>query len=101
MRMCHHQCQNKVVKEGYCRVHHPDAVKARREEASRKYRDKIAQSPINRLTVRNEDLERRLAECREALVQIRTTLGDFKEPWNLREIAINALAHEALTNTGR
>ena len=38
----HIQCRLKAKKDGYCHIHHPDAVKARRDAASKKWEDEIA-----------------------------------------------------------
>ena len=39
-----HQCSRKAVKDGYCRIHHPEAVKARQEKADERYREKLDNS---------------------------------------------------------
>lgn len=74
LRMNYHQCRGKVVKDGYCRVHHPDAVKERRAEAQRKYDEKWAKSPSMLLKgeqERSADLERKLTITRDTLVKAR------------------------------
>ena len=68
MNMHHHQCCNKAVKDGYCRVHHPDAVKTRRDEAMRRYDEKLKKSPAVRLNDaldRISGLERELGVARQ------------------------------------
>lgn len=35
-------CSRKAKRDGYCTQHHPDTVKARREESSRKWKEKWA-----------------------------------------------------------
>ncbi len=47
--MHYHQCELPVLKDGYCRVHHPDAVKARREASHARYEEIAKRSPWNQL----------------------------------------------------
>ena len=34
-----YQCSRKPVKDGYCKQHHPETVKARREKSDRKWKE--------------------------------------------------------------
>ncbi len=44
-----HQCRNKAKKDGYCGIHHPEAVKAREEKSRKRWDDKYNNSPSARL----------------------------------------------------
>jgi hypothetical protein len=59
------QCSRKAVKDGFCKQHHPDAVKAREEASEKKWEEKHAKSPWNLLKIANErirELEQKLEE---------------------------------------
>ena len=100
VRMSYHQCRGKVVKDGYCRLHHPDAVKERQAEAARKHEEKWANSPFMRLKAEQErcaDLERRLTIARNALVlalHVGGTSDDTEEVRNKMEEALIQTALE-------
>ncbi len=32
-------CSRKAIKDGYCKQHHPDSVKARQEKSDKRYRE--------------------------------------------------------------
>jgi hypothetical protein len=49
-----HQCWRKAIKDGYCKVHHPDAAKARREKSAKAYQEKWDKSPQMLLVKANE-----------------------------------------------
>lgn len=42
-------CSRKAVKDGYCKQHHPDSVKARRKASDDKWDEQIRNSPQARL----------------------------------------------------
>ena len=101
LRMSYHQCRGKVVKDGYCRVHHPDAVKARREEAMRKYEEKLAASPERRLRDAMgciTDLERKLTLALEALEIARVGMCAVGVP-NDEERAVLNDAYDKVNDT--
>ena len=39
------QCSRKAVKDGYCKQHHPDTIKARQEASTKRYEEQRAKSP--------------------------------------------------------
>jgi hypothetical protein len=43
------QCSRKIWKDGYCKQHHPDSVKARQDAANRRYEEKRKNSAWGRL----------------------------------------------------
>ena len=59
-------CSRPASKDGYCKQHHPDAVKARQAAAQAKFDAKVAArlKPYSRI----EQLECAVAELREALI---------------------------------
>jgi hypothetical protein len=36
-----YQCSRNAKKDGYCKQHHPDSVKARRKEAEKRWRNRV------------------------------------------------------------
>ena len=44
-----HQCRNSAKREGYCGMHHPDAVKARQEKSTKLYEENREKSDSYRL----------------------------------------------------
>jgi len=67
IRMSYHQCRMKVVKDGFCRVHHPDAVKARMAESKRKRELNTANSPyalLQKAEARITELEAEIARLK-------------------------------------
>jgi hypothetical protein len=40
-----HQCKKPVWKDGYCKVHHPEAVEQRSKDATERWNQKWANSP--------------------------------------------------------
>lgn len=62
-----HQCQRFAWKDGYCKQHHPESVKARREESARRYQEKVKSSPWYLLEQANE----RIAELEAELASLK------------------------------
>lgn len=70
MRMCYHQCTKPVHKDGYCKIHHPDTVKARDAASLARHRAKQAMSPLARLRVAQDrivELEREVMRLKKKL----------------------------------
>jgi len=42
----HYPCSRKAVIDGYCKQHHPDNVKKRREDSDNKWKEKQANTPL-------------------------------------------------------
>ncbi len=40
-----YQCTRKPWKDGFCKQHHPDSVKARRDAAAKKFDERMAKDP--------------------------------------------------------
>jgi hypothetical protein len=71
-----HQCSRKRVVGEYCKQHDPVATKARQDEASRRYREKVENSPYNLLYKRCQAAETRI----KALEQVLRDDPLLKEP---------------------
>lgn len=61
------QCHRKAWKDGYCKQHHPDTVKARRDAANKRYEEKQKQSPWYKL----EQAHKRIAELEAEIKRLR------------------------------
>jgi hypothetical protein len=99
-------CARKAVKDGYCKQHHPDAVKERQEKASARWNEKVNNSDsaklkraldtIEQLTRERDELEQDKAELVEALEGLRiertTYGGDSKAGATAFITAIDVLA---------
>ena len=53
----YHPCLRNAVRDGYCKQHHPDSVKARKEKADARWEAKMQSSPLSRAMRRIEELE--------------------------------------------
>ena len=60
----HYPCSRKAWKDGFCKQHHPDSVKAREVASEKRYLEKLKKSPWHRL----EQANNRIAEL-EALLK--------------------------------
>ena len=82
-----HPCTRKVWKDGFCKTHHPETVKARQEESTRRYKEKWDNSPINKLGKR----------CQQFESALRTIHSFATEPHNadIRKMCEDALKVEA------
>jgi hypothetical protein len=63
-----HQCANAAKKDGFCGIHHPDAVKKREEISSEKWRAKQSSSLITKLSQRIDYLESAIATAPHSIV---------------------------------
>lgn len=50
------QCSRKAVKDGFCKQHHPETVKARQKAQDEAWRKKLENSPISKLKRENDRL---------------------------------------------
>jgi hypothetical protein len=60
-----HQCSRKAVKDGYCKQHHPDTVKARREKSEARAAEKEKQSLWYRLKIAQQRITELEAEVKK------------------------------------
>jgi len=58
------RCTRSAVKDGYCKQHHPETVKERREESDKRYKEKMENSPLAKLRSANEKLQALEARCK-------------------------------------
>ena len=47
-----------MVKDGFCRIHHPDSVKARADAAYQRYKESVEKSPWMQLKRATEKIAR-------------------------------------------
>jgi hypothetical protein len=45
------RCSRRAAKDGFCKQHHPDAVRARQEKSAQECKERTRRSPLYRLTV--------------------------------------------------
>jgi len=86
-----HQCQNKAKKDGYCGIHHPDAVKARQDKSDKMHDEKHQRSPWMRL----QKMSVKLKETEECLA--RAMLWVYSSPVENENRAILIKQFEELT----
>lgn len=92
-------CSFKAWKDGYCKIHHPDTVKARREKQEKKYEEERAKSPyvlLQKATERNKELEREVTALTAANADLTAQLAEAKadkdEAYRQRNYLVAALA---------
>ncbi len=76
------RCSFKAWKDGYCKIHHPDSVKARQEKQRLKYEEERAKSPfmlLKKASERNQQLERELAAEQEKVKELREALAQMTD----------------------
>lgn len=62
-----HRCNRNAWKDGYCKQHHPETVKARREASAKRYAEQQEKSPwrlLEKANARIAELEAELQELR-------------------------------------
>ncbi len=60
-----YNCTKPIWKDGYCKIHHPESVKAREEKSRQRWEEKMENSPWNiiaKLKKENEELKQQIAE---------------------------------------
>jgi hypothetical protein len=65
-----HRCYRKAWKDGYCKQHHPDSVKARQKESQRKWEERQAKDPLRIALNRIKELESRIRELEGILEEL-------------------------------
>ena len=53
----YYSCSRWAVQDGFCKQHHPDSVKARRDKADARWEAKMESSPLSKAMRRIEELE--------------------------------------------
>lgn len=78
-------CSRKAWKDGWCKQHHPDSVRKRREEADKQYAEKRKKSVWYRL----EQAHQEIKVLKAALTEIRDGTYDSEDqPRYLADIAL-------------
>lgn len=75
-----YQCTRKVWKDGYCKQHHPDSVKKRREETENRRHEQFENSPyciIQRLTEENKKLKEENVKLKEDNEKLKLNKSDI------------------------
>lgn len=62
------QCTRKIWKDGYCKQHHPDSVKARRVASDKRWEEKRKQQPWYQLRM----AQTRIAELEAEVARLST-----------------------------
>lgn len=68
------QCSRKPWKNGYCKQHHPDSVKARSEESEKKSQIQRANSPFVKL----DEAKKRIKELEFENNELRAKLSEYE-----------------------
>lgn len=79
MWMHDHQCTRYAVKDGFCKIHHPDAQKKRDEEAHKRQEEKWDNSPHQKLARaldKNSKLELTIKRLRNKIVKLELELQE-------------------------
>jgi len=84
-------CSRNAWKDGFCKQHHPDTVKARREKQESELREKRESDPFNKMAKKVKELEAHNKVLVDALEKI-VSDGDYTEPEGMKRIAKQALA---------
>ena len=66
-----HQCTKPILKDGFCRIHHPDVVKARQIAKEKKQEERYYQSDSQQLLLakkRIAQLEQKMSELEKELL---------------------------------
>jgi len=64
-----HQCRNRAKEDGWCRVHHPDVERKRREESDRRHaaQETVRAFPFKKARIIEDTLKNLLATFGDAL----------------------------------
>ena len=73
------RCARKAWKDGYCKQHHPDSIKKRREESRRKFDEKQKQSPWYKLKMATERIAELEAQNKRLLEALKECLPYVKQ----------------------
>lgn len=78
-----YQCQNNAWKDGFCKIHHPDTVKARRDKSAKRWEEKWEKDKERtQKTENNKKDTERLDWCAEHLLECcGDEIGNHKIKW--------------------
>lgn len=74
-----HRCTRKDWKDGYCKYHHPDSVKKRREDVDARVTAKLAEAAALQDKQRRQSEEN--AQLREEVERLRTASEKLFRKW--------------------
>ena len=100
-------CNRFAVKDGFCKQHHPDEIKARQDASYAAYKNKMENTPLAKLQRSHDTLTAQVAALREALRVCITDEGAHcyqtgsVHALDCRIKGINAEARAALARNGR
>jgi hypothetical protein len=94
-------CSRKAWKDGYCKQHHPDSVKARDAERTRKWEVKKEESPYRKIETLNADLTALRAENDQLKAIVDAFREEVDSPYDICELkrAISLYQGIAIENT--
>jgi hypothetical protein len=72
LMMHYHQCTLKVVKDGFCRIHHPEAVAERRKKVEARQAESYARQPWVLLANAKEEITKLQAKIKRLEKKIRS-----------------------------
>lgn len=67
----HRRCARKASRDGYCKQHHPESVKLRREAANARYEERMKRSP----QVQLHEAQKRVIELEMEVSTLELALG--------------------------
>lgn len=70
-----HPCSRNAWKDGYCKQHHPDTIKARSELSQKRWQEKEKQSPWYKL----QEANKRIKELENKIKELESKISSFYE----------------------
>jgi hypothetical protein len=64
-----HKCKRSAWKDGFCKTHHPEEVKKRRDILDKRYSERLSKNPLIMAHNRIRELEARIEELQEHIQQ--------------------------------
>jgi hypothetical protein len=71
-----YRCARNAVKDGFCKQHHPDAVKARQEKSAKLYAEKREKDPLRIAYKEIDQLRAQLASAQAEKVELVKQLAE-------------------------
>ena len=84
----YYQCSRKPRKDGWCKQHHPESEKKRREERTKRWEKKRGNSPWMKLDRANEKVNSLLAACVKTEKALCSLANDTSD-WLAAQVAQN------------
>ena len=77
-----HQCKRKSWKDGYCKQHHPETVKKRREESEKNYDKNRKESPWYKLKECKNSVDKMTQELRCLLYATKAARDELRDMYD-------------------